>query len=91
MSIDERHWLHSANTEKGQFQNCNCTVTRKFLKSKDAIGRKHKNVKNQFKSDTGVSEKNVKVQQRILEKALDTASTRENIETLLSKTIRVCV
>ena len=57
MAIGERNWLHSANAEKGQFLNGNCTVTRQFLKHKDAMGRKHKNVKNQFKSDTGVSEK----------------------------------
>ena len=57
MAIGERNWLHSANAEKGQFLNGNCTVTRQFLKRNDAMGKKHKNVKNQFKSDTGVSEK----------------------------------
>ena len=63
MAIGERNWLHSANAEKGQFLIGNRTVTRWFLKHKDAMGKKHKNVKNQFKSDTGVSKKNVKVQQ----------------------------
>ena len=57
MAIGELNWLHSANAEKGQFLNGNCTVTRKFLKLKEAMGKKHKNEKNQFKSDTGVSEK----------------------------------
>ena len=56
MAIGERNWLHSANAEKGQFLNGNCTVTQ-FLKYKDAMGKKHKNVKNQFKSYTGVFEK----------------------------------